>query len=120
MTKKQLGYLGQKHAEKYLENNNYKIKDVNWTIRGGEIDIVCEKNNQIIFIEVKTQTNYLYGKDTELISYHQQKTLIKTTLLYMQQKKLFYDFQIDLIVVEIEKKSNTLEKISHFEDVVEE
>ena len=55
------GLLGEREAEKYLISKGYKIRDRNYRTKIGEIDIVAEKFNTLVFVEVKTRTSTKLG-----------------------------------------------------------
>ena len=59
----------------YLENNYYQIIEKNFYCRFGEIDIIAidKKENELVFIEVKTRTNLLYGIPIEAVNYNKIK-----------------------------------------------
>lgn len=56
---KNIGIFGEKHAAKFLKKRGFKILERNWYNktgkRLGEIDIICEKDCTIVFVEVKTR-----------------------------------------------------------------
>ncbi|MCF7835495.1 YraN family protein [Candidatus Gracilibacteria bacterium] len=51
--KKRKGYEGERLVADYYLANAYNILDQNYTIKGGEIDIVAENEKEVVFIEVK-------------------------------------------------------------------
>ncbi|MBQ9208712.1 MAG: YraN family protein [Oscillospiraceae bacterium] len=55
-TKQQTGSVGERLTEYYLTKSGYRILERNWRIRGGEIDLIAEKDGIIAFVEVKTRT----------------------------------------------------------------
>ena len=54
--RRKLGDRGEDVALNYLKNQGYEILDRNWQRKWGEIDIVARENNEIVFLEVKTQS----------------------------------------------------------------
>ncbi|MNY78795.1 hypothetical protein D3C86_2191870 [compost metagenome] len=50
-----LGRQGEDLAASFLLNQNYHIVKRNWRCRSGEIDIIAEKGNKLIFVEVRTR-----------------------------------------------------------------
>lgn len=93
----------------YYEENNYEILDTNYTIPGGEIDIVAQKDWELVFVEVKVvdQIDDLmwYIKPQKL------KFLEKTIQDYMYKKNLEFDVRLDVAFV----KDNTILEV--FENV---
>lgn len=65
--KKKLGRLGEDIACAYLEKNGYRIIARNYTVRGGEIDIVAVDDGFIVFAEVKCRENDVFSKACEAV-----------------------------------------------------
>ena len=99
-TKHKKGMLGQKEAELFLIKNGYKIIKQNFRIKIGEIDIIAQKENYIIFIEVKFRTNLTHGLPREAVGYLKQKKIHRTALYYISTNRLdSFDFRFDVIEV---------------------
>lgn len=86
MKDKELGTLGESLAVKYLRNHGYTILIKNFRTRIGEIDIIAQKSNMIIFIEVKTRISFHYGRPSEAVEYRKQCKLKKVAEGYLTQK----------------------------------
>lgn len=89
-SKKQIGIFGEKIAYNYLQKNNYRIIETNFRCKQGEIDIIAWDNVQeeLVFVEVKTRTNYNYGTPAEAIDYKKRNHILKTTQYYLYIKKI--------------------------------
>lgn len=48
------GRYGESLAREYIINKGYKVLEVNYTTKLGEVDIIALDKNIIAFIEVKT------------------------------------------------------------------
>lgn len=93
----------------YYEDNGYEILDTNYTIPGGEIDIVVQKDGEIVFVEVK-----VVDKMDDLMWYikpQKLKFLEKTIQDYMYKKNLDFDVRLDVAFV----KNNSILEV--FENV---
>ena len=118
---KNLGFLGEEEAVKYLQNNGYKVLDRNFKNnlgrRLGEIDIIAkdQKENELVFVEVKTREYEKY-KDTdpeENITYAKLRKLAKIANVYLRLKKLENEsYRFDAISVWINNKTKEV-KIKH-------
>ena len=49
--------IGEEAARKYLEDKGYRIIEQNYHTRYSEIDLIVERNNVLIFVEVRTKKN---------------------------------------------------------------
>lgn len=114
-----LGTLGEKIATKYLRKKDYKVLDINFRYkRYGEIDIIAQKSENIIFIEVKTRTsgNEAYTPEDN-ITYFKRKQLIKLSKIYLAKNGLTDNpWQIDIIAIETASLGDL--KIRHIEQAI--
>ncbi len=86
MNTREIGRIGEAMAEKYLvEKKHARILAKNFTVRGGEIDIIAEIDGVIAFVEVKLRT---HGDAHEAIGYTKQKRLSRAALFYLQRNHL--------------------------------
>ena len=53
--KKKLGDRGEDYTARYLEKHGFHIVERNWHSRYGEIDIIAENEEYLLFVEVKTR-----------------------------------------------------------------
>lgn len=94
------GFLGENEATKYLISKGYSILDRNYRTKIGEIDIIAIKSEVLTFIEVKTRTNIEYGYPCEAVNWRKQDKIIKSSFVYMKQKRLTnYQIRYDIIEV---------------------
>ncbi|MGA1861650.1 YraN family protein [Deferribacter thermophilus] len=105
-----LGKFGENKAAKYLEKQGYQILEKNFKSKYGEIDIIAQKDNQIIFIEVKTRNNKKFGAGFEAVDNRKIEKIIKTANFFIT-KNNFLDKLIRFDVISIDK-----EKITHIEN----
>ena len=52
---RELGIMGEQKAAEYLVNKGYRIRERNYRCQSGEIDIVAEDSEYIVFVEVKSR-----------------------------------------------------------------
>lgn len=96
------GRLGEEAAVAYLKKKRYKILDINFRCKIGEIDIVARDKSTIVFVEVKSRQSRQYGYPSQAVNYYKQRKVSKVALYYLQNKKLFnYDYNVRFDVVEI-------------------
>lgn len=56
-TRQELGRIAEDHAARYLRSKGYRILERNYTTPRGEIDIIAEHRNSLVFVEVKSRTS---------------------------------------------------------------
>ncbi len=116
--KQSIGKLGERLAGSYLEKNSYKILDRNFNCMQGEIDIVAYDviNNEVVFVEVKTRTNFNYGFPSEAVNNLKQKHMLNSARYYLYCKKMDNVYvRFDVIEVVINEH---VYKLNHLKDVI--
>lgn len=119
--KKELGSLGEKLVQVFLKKRGYKILDKNFRTKWGEIDIIAEKKNGFVFIEVKTIRKKNGFSPEDEITPQKKRQLLKMTQIYLSSKKISPETpcQIDILAVEIPPDSREPE-IRHYENAIED
>jgi len=108
--KKFLGRAGEVKACEFLKDKGLKILERNHKTKLGEVDIICEDDGYIIFVEVKTRTDNTYGNPSEAVDFRKREKYFRLAEEYMMKNKL-YDKSCRFDVVEIENG-----QINHIEN----
>ena len=109
-----LGRAGEKIAQNYLKKQNYLILETNWRFRKAEIDIICSKNNILIFVEVKTRSRNIYGKPEEFVKIKKERMLFDAANVYMEKMNHIWEIRFDIISIIL--NNDKLLSLDHFED----
>ena len=96
MTAAEKGKLGEDAVCRYLEQHGYQIRCRNFRIRGGEIDIVAEKGEELCFVEVKTRTSDEYGLPSEAVDLRKRERYRKIALYYCAMMREELDCRFDV------------------------
>ena len=59
--KLKLGNQGELLAKKHLQNKGYTFLEKNYRTKFGEIDLIFQSKNTVVFVEVKTRTKLDQG-----------------------------------------------------------
>ncbi|MGI6412369.1 MAG: YraN family protein [Syntrophomonadaceae bacterium] len=112
--RKQIGQLGEDKAVQFLKVKGYSILHRNYRTRFGELDIVCQDQHSLVFIEVKTRTSIKFGYPEEAITYQKIKHVKKAAAIYINnEQKRFSEVRFDVVTV---LKSNSKWIINHIEN----
>ncbi len=105
MERQEIGRLGEKLALRHLKKRGYRILDRNFRCRRGEIDIVAEQKDYLVFVEVRTKTTVAFGTPEESITQTKKDHLVAAALTYISEHpKLPPLWRIDVVAIELEQK----------------
>lgn len=112
MSTREIGVDGEDIASAYLERQGYDICLKNWTIPGGELDIIAYKDGVTVFVEVKFRTNTVRGHSRESLSFQKKRHLRRSGLLYATKNGLTEEM-IRFDFIAIQKRSRCFH-LEHF------
>ena len=107
------GHTGEELAVDYLRQQGYTILDVNWRSGHREIDIVAEKEECLVIVEVKSRRNTDYGRPEDAVSPRKIPRIVLAADAYVRCFKLDLPVRYDIITV-TGRGSNA--RIEHIED----
>lgn len=99
MTQQELGIYGEKLAQKHLLKEGYSIRQTNYRFLKYEIDIVAEKDEKIVVVEVKTRQTAEIGEPWMAVTRKKQRQIISCADHYMKARNLDRDVRFDIISI---------------------
>jgi putative endonuclease len=120
MRKQQIGRWGEDLAKKFLESHGYEILDRNIYTSYGELDIIAQKDDEIVIVEVKTRTTKTFGFPEDAITNQKIQHLIESAQTYLQKEPdVDHHWRIDVITVEGSPENTSSPKINWFQNAVQ-
>ena len=113
MNTKKTGNYGEKLAADFLVQKNYQLLEKNYKFLKKEIDIIAQKDNLLIFVEVKFRKNTKFGNPEESVNFKKQKNIKKVAENYIFLKNWQQNIRFDIIAITYKNK---IIEIQHFED----
>lgn len=101
MTKKEIGNLGEDYTAKYLESKGCEILARNFTVKGGELDIVAKKGDVIHIVEVKSRMHDPLVSGSAAITIAKQKCIIRATNEFIRRFEVDCSCIFDVALVEV-------------------
>lgn len=102
-----VGKAGEDFVAQYLKSKGYIIIKRNWRdSRFGELDIVAENREHIVFVEVKTRQNGAIVSGAEAVDYQKQQRTKNATNIFMRRLRTNLPPRIDVAEVTILSESN--------------
>jgi putative endonuclease len=107
--RKQIGNYGEKLALEAYQEAGYKLVAQQYRCPNGEIDLILQKDNIIIFVEVRTKTSNRYGTAEESITEKKKQTIRKVSQYFLNDAQYKggdskYILQYDVISIYIDKQ----------------
>ena len=99
MNRRTTGTAYEKIAADYLKKQGVGIREINYRISLGEIDLIGEDKETIIFIEVKYRKTASYGQPWEAVSKHKQMKICKVARQYCYSKRIKKQVRYDIVSI---------------------
>ena len=110
------GIAGEDKAARYLEAKGYKITGRNVQFRSGEIDIIAENDEYIVFAEVKTRKNADFAEAREYVGRAKQQRILRSAMLYLATHDTDKQPRFDVIEVYLPEGLFGRARINHIEN----
>jgi putative endonuclease len=109
-----IGRIGEGYARELLSEMGYRLVEKNYSNRWGEIDLICEDNDVLVFVEVKTKKGLEFGTPEEMFTQGKRSKVKRMAMMYLEGKEV--KCRIDMVAVVLDK-NNELVSIKHYQDV---
>ncbi|HLF20375.1 MAG TPA: YraN family protein [Bacteroidota bacterium] len=86
LNKRQRGNVGEELAAKFLIKKGYRILERNYRFEHGEIDLIAEDGDELVFVEVKARTSKLFGEPEDSITEKKEGHVRDTAEGYLYEK----------------------------------
>ncbi|NNF54116.1 MAG: YraN family protein [Acidimicrobiales bacterium] len=88
--RQELGRRGEAAAAGWYENQGFTVLHRNWRVRAGELDLICARDDTVVFVEVKTRTSTRYGLAAEAVTPAKQRRIRKLAMIWLDQTNRRY------------------------------
>ncbi len=82
------GRHGEEEAARQLISRGYEILERNFRTARGEVDIIARHKGMLVFVEVKTRKNALFGTPQEAVDPRKQSRLRNMARYYLYSKRM--------------------------------
>ncbi len=116
-TRSELFHTGENLAERHLAAKGYQILARNFRAPAGEIDIIAQTGDTLVFAEVKTRSRHSLRQALMNVSHTKQKRISQTAEQFYRQYPEYGEFRarFDILVVFYYETSGDY-SVNHLED----
>jgi putative endonuclease len=119
MKRHRLGTWGETLAMQHLQTMGYCILERNWRSADGEIDLVAQDGEVIVFVEVKTRTSRAFGSPEESITRRKRARIQRAAEAYLAANGLpDVMWRIDIVAIDC-AASGKVERLEHYVDAID-
>jgi len=106
------GKRGEELAAAHLTEAGYRIIERNYRCPFGEIDIVAEDGETLVFVEVKSRRSAAYGDPQLAVGHEKQKKISRIAMNYLKEKRLCHrPGRFDVVAVKMLPSGYSIEII---------
>ncbi|GAB4396126.1 MAG: YraN family protein [Microscillaceae bacterium] len=107
------GQLGEQMATQFLVAKGFNLLIQNYRCGHAEIDLIFQKSELLVFVEVKYRAPSDYGPPEAAVSRHQQACIMQAAEQFIWENNWEGDIRFDIVAI----SPGTSPEIVHFEDV---
>ncbi len=116
-TSKISGAWGEALAAEYLRKKRYKIVAAGYRTRFGEIDLIVENKQHLVFVEVKLRKSADFAAAREYVNRGKQDRIRVTASMYLSQNPTRLQPRFDVVEIYAPDGEHTkTPEITHLED----
>ncbi|MDR0811218.1 MAG: YraN family protein [Paludibacter sp.] len=112
-THNETGKRGEDIARHFLEEKGYRVRHTNWRTGRYEVDIIAEKDDWLVFVEVKTRSAGFLLHPVETVDKKKRTNLIYAARAYVAFNKWQGNSRFDIIGIVYDKSDF---QVIHIED----
>ncbi|WP_439134217.1 YraN family protein [Pseudomaricurvus sp.] len=111
------GQESERAAEQFLREQGLKLIQRNYRCKAGEIDLIMQDREHLVFVEVRFRRNSRYGSASETVNLQKQQKLIRAAQYYLQTcaKHSLPACRFDVIAIQGEPSQTAAAQKKHSE-----
>ena len=113
--KDRLGKRGEEAAARYLEARGLRLLDAGYRTPAGELDLIAEEGDVLVFVEVKTRSSLRCGRPAEAVDARKQARIVRAAQLYLLRRRP-YECLCRFDVVEVLEEPGGAFRVHHIRD----
>jgi len=100
LNRKNVGSEGERVARRFLEGLGFRIVEENFACPLGEIDLIAQDGEVLVFVEVKARRSVRFGGPAEAVHGKKQRQILRVAEAYMRERRLRVPCRVDVVAIE--------------------
>ncbi len=88
LNRRKKGAQGEDLAARYLSRKGFRILERNYRFERGEIDLIAEDGDELVFVEVKARRSKSYGEPEDAVTPQKEEQIKKTAEGYLFEHQI--------------------------------
>ncbi|MFQ6723515.1 MAG: YraN family protein [Opitutales bacterium] len=110
------GFRGEQAAARYLRKSKYRILERNWTFGIYEVDMIAEKNNCLVFVEVRGRSETSLQSGFDSVNRRKKQALRMVIKHYLRTHRTYLTYRFDIISITW-SSTGKIRSLNHYENV---
>ncbi|HYC84816.1 MAG TPA: YraN family protein [Chryseosolibacter sp.] len=110
----EIGRRGENLAAKFLEEKGFTVAARNFRYGKAEIDLIVQRGEWLLFVEVKTRSSLAYGQPEEFLTPPQVNRIFDAAEEYIFRVDWQGHVRFDVVSIKLGREV----EIEHFEDAI--
>ena len=94
------GQCGEDDALAHLQSHGLRLCERNFRCKGGEIDLIMQDDDVLVFVEVRVRTSAQFGGAAASVTRDKQKRLSIAAQVYLARYKMPPACRFDVIAID--------------------
>ena len=105
-------------AEEFLKKKGYRLLERQYRTRFGEIDLIMQTGETVVFVEVKTRSSHDFGLPEEAVTATKKSHLWKAAETWLTSRDMIEetDCRFDVVAITL-NPDGSVHRLEHFENI---
>ena len=117
--KRATGELGEDLAAHFLERSGLAVLERNYRCKAGEIDVIAQDGDELVFAEVRTRSGAAFGTPEESLTVRKRRKMAECAYSYLAERGAHgRTWRVDLVAIELDR--GRVVRVDHYKHVLQD
>jgi putative endonuclease len=107
--------MAEEQAAKFLQSQGMEVLESQYKKTYGEIDLICQDGEEVIFVEVKARHSSAFGYPEDAVTPDKIGHIVRVAQTYLREHRLMQSpWRVDVVALEFDQSPP---KITHLKNI---